>query len=130
MRPDGSDVQLVIDVFALSPVGQAPGGQFQAGLDWSPDGQLLAFSFQPEEAGSPQIYTVHADGSQQTQLTTAGTTEAGRNTFDPAFSPQGNRIVFTVEGVLHTMGSEGGDVKRLLKESRGVGDFDPSWQPR
>jgi TolB protein len=113
MRPDGSDRQLVLKLNDL-----------RSGLDWSPDGQLLAFSTRADGSG-PEVFTVRPDGTDLTRLTN----QPGP-AFDPAFSPRGDRIVFTVKGVLKVMDSDGSNARKLLEKSRGVGDFAPSWQPR
>jgi Tol biopolymer transport system component len=113
MRPDGSEVQLVVGMLdQTSELG-----------DWAPDGQLLAFSNKTPGVG-PEIYTVRPDGSQQTRLT-----DESKPSHGPAFSPSGDRIAFSAGGVLKLMGSDGGNVMRLMKKSDGR-DFAPSWQPR
>ncbi len=93
------------------------------GLDWSSDGELLAFS--TRTSGTPQIHTVRPDGSELTTLTSGG-----KPAYDPAFSPSGERIAYTVKGVLKVMDADGSNASKLLRRSRGVGDFAPSWQPR
>lgn len=113
MRPDGSDRQLLLELTDL-----------RRGLDWSPDGQLLAFSTRPGDGSGPEIFTVRTDGTGLTQIT-----NEPRAAFDPAFSPRGDRIVFTAAGVLKLVSSDGGDASRLLSKSRGEGDFAPTWQP-
>ena len=112
MRPDGSERQLVVALKDL-----------RKGLDWSADGQSLAFSTRAKDSG-PEVFTVRPDGTGLTQLT-----NEPRPAFDPAFSPRGDRIVFTAGGVLKLMDSDGGNPSKLLKKSRAVGDFAPSWQP-
>jgi len=113
MRPDGSEVQLVVGML----------GQTSELGDWAPDGQLLAFSKKTPGVG-PEIYTVRPDGSQQTRLT-----DESKPSHGPAFSPSGDRIAFSAGGVLKLMGSDGGNVMRLMKKSDGRA-FAPSWQPR
>jgi TolB protein len=111
MRPDGSDRQLVLELKDL-----------RSGLDWSPDGQSLAFSTRAGGSG-PEVFAIRPDGTGLTQLT-----NEPRPAFDPAFSPRGNRIVFTAKGVLKLTDLDGGKTSKLLKKSRGVGDFAPSWR--
>lgn len=56
--------------------------------DWSPDGRLIAFA-RPDEGQVLQIWTIHADGSNMTQITRSNTTKIG-----PSWSPRGDEMVF------------------------------------
>lgn len=52
---------------------------------WSPDGERIAFlSFRD---GNPELYSMKADGSDQTRLTSGPAEDV-----DPAWSPDGRRI--------------------------------------
>ena len=46
---------------------------------WSPDGKLIAFSVHPLGGGSPQIYTMHPDGTNVTLRTSDYRWNGGRN---------------------------------------------------
>jgi Tol biopolymer transport system component len=46
-------------------------------------------AFQSDRTGTPQIYTMNLDGTGQTRLTTSGAWDQ-----DPAWSPDGSRIVY------------------------------------
>jgi TolB protein len=113
MRPDGSDVRPVVGMLDQS---SELGG-------WSPDGELLAFSTRTPGLGL-EIHTVRPDGTELTRLTDESERASGA-----AFSPRGDRIVFTAGGILKLMNSDGTNVRRLLKKSRGR-DSAPDWQPR
>jgi hypothetical protein len=103
----------------------------------------------PEDSAPPgaswcrfSIFTVAADGSSLTRLTTGASGEEGAQTggftgdLFPSFSPTGERIVFVrnIAGSppqLFTMRSDGGDQRRLLPESEpGPGNpVTPVWSP-
>jgi len=81
MGSDGTNVQQVTDTgYAVSPA-------------WSPNGQLLAFSWMrhygPGAPGSEDIYIMDIVSKQWVQLTHDG----GRNDF-PSWSPDGRHLVF------------------------------------
>jgi TolB protein len=81
MGSDGTNVQQVTDSgYAVSP-------------SWSPNGQILAFSWMrhygPGAPGSEDIYIMDIVSKQWVQLTHDG----GRNDF-PSWSPDGRHIVF------------------------------------
>jgi TolB protein len=56
---------------------------------WSPDGTIIAYS--SDVSGSWEIWTMSADGSASTQLTTT----TGKNQFAPSYSPDGKWIAYT-----------------------------------
>jgi Tol biopolymer transport system component len=55
---------------------------------WSPDGRTIAFWSLNTQ--TPEIWTVHPDGSDLQQLTVPGTSAD----FAPVYSPQGDKIAF------------------------------------
>lgn len=59
--------------------------------DYSPDGRLLTVASLTPRFGS-NIYSLHADGTHLTRLTR---TAYPNNEFDSAYSPRGERIVFS-----------------------------------
>ncbi len=80
-NPDGSDAKQVTDF------GSNAGAVIS---DWSPDGELIAYESNKDVDGrrhSNQIWTMDADGSNQTQLTRG----PGFHGF-PGWSPDGTRM--------------------------------------
>ena len=76
---DGSGVHALTD---------PPQGAEDSSPTWSPDGGMLAFVRLSDEDGS-QIYTIHADGTGTTQLTSTPGLKS-----HPVWSPDGHAIVF------------------------------------
>jgi Tol biopolymer transport system component len=131
MNVDGSNrLQLTNNFNAFRP----PGDYLPA---WSSDGSKIAFVSERDtildpftSAISPELYTMNADGSGQTRLTT--------NAFfdnEPAWSPDGSAIVLTSDE-----GDEGGlgEIVRIAVDGTGrtnltqtpaVDDLGPDWQP-
>ncbi|HEX8474972.1 MAG TPA: Calx-beta domain-containing protein [Pyrinomonadaceae bacterium] len=69
----------------LTDDGEKGGGS--ASPTWSPDGTRIAFT--TYRTGNSEIFSMNADGSNQTAITNNPDTE-----FDPNWSPDGTRIVF------------------------------------
>jgi Tol biopolymer transport system component len=131
MNVDGSNrLQLTDNFDAFRP----PGDYLPS---WSPDGSKIAFVSERDtvldpftSALSPELYTMNADGSAQTRITT--------NVFldnEPAWSPDGTSIVLTSDE-----GDEGGlgEIVRIAADGSGrtnltqtsaVDDLGPDWQP-
>ncbi len=68
---------------------------------WSPDGSRIAFVYVKDEGdgySNYHIYVMNADGSNWVQLTDRNLTV---NNQDPAWSPDGTKILFTGEGDEH-----------------------------
>ncbi|MFN0277839.1 MAG: hypothetical protein ACKVRN_04470 [Pyrinomonadaceae bacterium] len=90
-------------------------------LSWSPDGSKIAFDDEGE------IFTINVDGSNRTNLTNHDADDIA-----PAWSPDGSRILFTSNRVgystMHTMNSDGSDVKVLPSQGYGW-DVSPEWSP-
>lgn len=79
MAPDGSDVtRLTTDLEADSPT-------------WAPNGKTIAFSATADSDGLFHLFSIASDGTGMTQLTNDETSED----FDPDYSPDGTKMVFT-----------------------------------
>jgi Tol biopolymer transport system component len=102
--------------------------------NWRADGRKIAFMSNRVTAMNPEgdyeIFIMKADGSHLRQITFNAL-----NDEDPAWSPDGRRIVFTrdfdpIEGQLDrdlfTMNADGTD-QRNLTSSPGVLDQEPNW---
>ncbi len=127
-NPDGSDPQRLTE------------GVNDGWPSWSPDGTRIAFSstrddpsIQVCEPGADfrcptDIYTVGADGSQVTRLTSDPAPE-----YRPAWSPDGSQVAFArvfngTATAIDVMGADGTGV-RQVSSAHGGSDFSPSWSP-
>ncbi|MCA1831845.1 MAG: hypothetical protein LC750_03750 [Actinobacteria bacterium] len=59
--------------------------------DWSPDGQLIAFSGKGAVAAPSSIWTIRPDGSDPTPVVR---TTASADFHQPTFSPDGTKLMF------------------------------------
>ena len=131
MNMDGSNRLQLTDNF--DPF--RPPGDFLP--SWSPDGLKIAFVSERDivldpftSTLSPELYTMNADGSAQTRITT--------NLFldsEPAWSPDGTSILFASDdgdegglGDLVRIAADGGG-RTNLTQTTALDDFGPDWQP-
>lgn len=94
---------------------------------WSPDGTKILF--QSNRDGNEEIYSMNANGTNQTNLTQSGAAD-----FFASWSPDGTKIVFGslrddpagFVGRLYTMNADGTFQTRI---AGGIVGDQPSWQP-
>jgi dipeptidyl aminopeptidase/acylaminoacyl peptidase len=124
------DLSAHSQVFTIRPGGaglvqltHVASDQAAGAPDWSPDGQRIVY--ESNETGSFEIWSMDADGGNQTQLTG----EPGFEDFLPSWSPNGDRILFSHCGEpfgfiafcdIDSMNANGGDVKTLLSSGHWV----------
>ena len=102
---------------------------FNQGIDtapsWSPTGRQLAFV--SDRGGTPQIYTMDAEGSNVTKASFGGSTHCD----SPAWSPSGDRIVYVarVESVfdLYILDLRTQQISQLTESN--ARNESPSWSP-
>jgi len=107
------------------PVSIVPSPLVQIGAaSWSPDGATLVFSWKRD--GDWEIFTVHADGTALTKLTSDRGFHGGA-----VFSPDGKTIVFTsdrggADSHLFAMNPDGSGVRQLtFGQDESAADFSP-----
>ncbi|MBL8162135.1 MAG: PD40 domain-containing protein, partial [Anaerolineae bacterium] len=100
---------------------------------WSPDGKQIAFAVE-DETGLIQIYVVDLDTCSTSNECTSTqlTNDSWGQSFEPAWSPDGQKIAFSSERdgfyAIYTMNADGTNQRRLT-ENKPLGDNDPTWSP-
>jgi Tol biopolymer transport system component len=97
---------------------------------WSPDGNRIAFEYNPSPTGrrsqDSEIYIMNADGSNKRRLTRVLGFDG-----DPAWSPDGRKIVFestrSGNSDIWVMNADGTRPRQLTRSP--AFDGDPAWSP-
>jgi TolB protein len=96
---------------------------------WSPDGSRLAFTGnRPGPFGSARrILVINVDGTDLHQVS-PDDADASLTTSDdsPTWSPDGTRLIFTRNGVLHVINADGTGLTALPNDD---GASSPDWSP-
>ena len=111
MRPNGSNVRQLTfnDAFEFRP-------------NWSPDGGQITFT--TDRDGDFEVYTMRADGTNQTNVTANPAGDDGNS----AWSPDGEKIAYlSGDSDVFTMNADGSNQVSLTKGP--AFDTDPDWQP-
>ena len=100
----------------------------QSTLNWSPDGNKIAFCTDSAATGKSSIYVINIDGTGYTKLS-----KTNQRDKDPEWSPDGTKIVFTTyesSGVtdIALMNSDGSGNKNLTNTPN-VHEVFPHWSP-
>lgn len=111
---------------------------------WSPDGRRIAFIRGPELGCGGEIYVVNARAGKPRQITTLSDSELGAGARNPAWSPDGKKIAFSVasstvgsvcgEDEIDVISAEGGGHATLRMPTTFGQKFStyrgcPSWSP-
>jgi Tol biopolymer transport system component len=129
-RLNGSGLQ------QITPTGMNVGGFF--GGSWSPSGNTILFTARTTPDHRLAIWAVHADGSGLHQLPIApacgGAFSDPRSVscFEPGWSPDGTKIVFTrisANGTQENIYTVNADGSGLVQVTRSSDDSQPDWGP-
>jgi TolB protein len=116
----------VMNVDGTGTTEVARGLVFNPGPVWSPDGCQIAYRSGFDQQVSPWIEIVNADGTGAHQVTP----EPDPNEFayyeSPSWSPDGSRLAFTKNSVLHVINVDGTGITALPNEDLAI---NPSWSP-
>jgi len=116
----------VMNVDGTATTEVARGLVFNPGPVWSPDGCQIAYRGGFDQQFSPWIAIVNADGTGYRQVTPPSDPNAFEYYESPTWSPDGSRLAFTKNSVLHVINVDGTGLTALPNEDLAI---TPSWSP-
>jgi TolB protein len=121
MNVDGSNARRVVALSSTTAPAGASIGDFSPQPRWSPDGGRLAYAAVPRTHNPgaplyPSIFTINANGSNETQLTDNDLINS-----NPVWSPDGQQIVWSAKDFINrqnwrvwAMSASGGNQRLLI----------------
>jgi TolB protein len=137
--PDGGEIVFAVDTKQGSSIhimnadgtgdrviGASTQGEDYFSVSFSPDGTQLLFDRGTDSGFG--IFVMDVDGSDVRRIS------AGTSDYDPSWSPDGTKIVFTrqeqgAESDIYVMRADGTNVSRLTNDGPGVTNLYPEWSP-
>jgi TolB protein len=116
----------VMNVDGTGTTEVARGLVFNPGPVWSPDGCQIAYRSGFDQQVSPWIEIVNADGTGARQVTPKPDPSEFAYYESPTWSPDGSRLAFTKNSVLHVINVDGTGMTALPNEDLAL---NPSWSP-
>jgi len=136
-KPSGDIYVINVDGSGLAQLTRDSG--FNGSASWSPDGKQIAFVSDRDGDSKARIWVMNADGSNQRILPNSqNTTSSGFLGGQPAWSPDGKKILFTAYGAcgggaavsIYVTNADGGNSQILTSDPKVCGWYSsPRWSP-
>lgn len=127
--PYNIDLYIVNSDGSGSPINltNTPDTVIENYASWSPDGSKIVFAAGSDPTHT-EIYTINANGSNLTQITTS----SGWTNYTPSWSSDGSKVAFASnedgDFEIYTKNSDGSGIATKLTDNS-VPDFSPVWSP-